>query len=972
MAYFITGGTGFVGTEVTAALLRTSEETIYVLVRAADEETAIHRLRSGWQDLPELRDEIGKRIKPVAGDFMRADLALSQEQIQNLRGCITQIFHIGAETGIQKSREELLAVNRDGTSYMLDFAHAVSRDGSLKRFLYVSTAYTAGLRSGRIMENDPLPDEYATFYEESKALAEKLVMQSGLPYTIARPGMIVGNSVTGRITKFNTIYYVLKLILQEKLPVLPVSAGQKLNIVPVDYVADSIVKLASHPEAEKACFHLTSPQESQPSAGEMMAFVRRWAKENLLLDLSGPVFIPLPMLKKAGLRHNLRTDEKEKNPLSNLTALMVYFYDEHIFDRSETDRLLGRYQPDWRNYAGPMLRYACRYNFLHHSERSVFEQVLFRLKSKTAPISYYDVGENEIAQTTADEMRRKIRLIRSGLRRLGVKKGDRVALTGINSTEYFGLNIAIGLSGAVAVPIYYTTPVEEIDILLEKSGAGWFFVGDRRIMKQITTAIRTVPVIAFSDALKAGEECTAVMTWDTFLKGGKEPLSGLAPEAEKENRAGSTAVCSTETEKKDRAGSTAVCSTETEKKDRAGSTAGRSQEAEKKDGKDQNGRSLAVRIDPEDLAAIHYTSGTTGDPKGVMFHAGQLSWMGQVMTDLISWKDKQEEMRYLSFLPLSHVVEGILASYAPYYMHCPVKYYYLNDFSRLTTALLKVRPTVFFSVPRFYEKLWQQIEENPVGRKYLKAGKGPYRSALGKILRKAVLKKAGLDHCSTLIVGSAPISEELLLKFRELGIEIYNAYGQTEAPLITINRPGDNVIGSIGTPLPDTRVTLLEDGELIVEGPQVCKGYYGLETDTIRGSILKSGDLGSIDEGGHIYLIGRKKEMVVTSYGKNINCPKIEERLKNIPGISEAVLIGERRPYCTALLWPAENADLSGLKEQIEKMNEKLSHPETIRKWTLIDQPLTIPNGELTPNLKVRRNVVQEHFRDVIEKMYET
>ncbi len=908
MAYFITGGTGFVGTEVAAVLLRTSDETIYTLVRAADEEMAVHRLKRIWHDMPGLCSEIGGRIKPIAGDFQQKNLGLSGDQIQSLKGKISRIFHIGAETGIQKSQKELMAVNRDGTSNVISFSRTVDQNGSLERFIFVSTAYTAGRRSGRILESDPLPNDYETYYEESKAMAESLVRRSGLPYTIARPGMIVGNSVTGRIRNFNTIYYVLKLILQGNLHMIPVSEKQKLNLVPVDYVAESIVRLSGHPQAKDACFHLTPPEECKPTAGELAGFVRLWAEKNLGIKLQRLLFIPLPVLQKAGFRHNRRTEEKKKSRLSNLTALMAYFFDDHIFDRSGTDRLLGAYRPDWRKYLEPMLEFACRHNFLHQSERSVFEQVLFRLKSRSAPISYYDVGEKAVTETTADEMRHKIEQIRLGLLHLGVKKGDRVALTGINCTDYFGLDIAIGLCGGVTVPIYYTTPAEEVDLLLKKSGSKWFFVGDRRMMEQIGALTGGIPVIAFSEAMKVPRRSHMDLTWDIFLQGGRE----------------------------------------------------------------RKGPSSAVMPDPEDLATIRYTSGTTGEPKGVMFNLGQLAWMGQVLTALLPWKEKQGEMRYLSFLPLSHVVEGILASYAPYYMHCPVKYYYLNNFNRLQEALPKVRPTVFFSVPRFYEKLWQQIEENPVGQKYLQASEGPVRKMLGVILKKAVLKKAGLDQCSQLIVGSAPVSEELLRNLRELGIEVHNAYGQTEAPLITINRQGDNVIPSIGTALPDTTVTLEEDGELIVEGPQVCLGYYGLETDTIQNGVLRSGDLGSIDENGHVYLIGRKKEMIVTSYGKNINISKIEERLKNISGISEAVLIGERRPYCTALLWAEENADMSCLDERIQEMNRKLSHPETIRKWVLIDKPLTIRDGELTPNLKVRRNVVQEHFQDIIEEMYDS
>ena len=260
------------------------------------------------------------------------------------------------------------------------------------------------------------------------------------------------------------------------------------------------------------------------------------------------------------------------------------------------------------------------------------------------------------------------------------------------------------------------------------------------------------------------------------------------------------------------------------------------------------------------------------------------------------------------------------------------------------------------------------MSTNALGKRWLLAGEGPAKKALGAVLRKAVLKKAGLERCSQLIVGSAPISESLLRQFRALGIEIHNAYGQTEAPLITINRLGDNIIPTIGTPLPDTQVTSLEDGELVVKGPQVALGYYGLETDRIRDGVLLTGDLGVIHENGHITLQGRKKEMIVTAYGKNISIPKIEERLRDIPGVAQAVLIGEKRPYCSALIWL--EGEVPELDEKIRRMNEGLSHPEQVRKFRVISRPLSIREGELTPNLKVKRAAVEVHFAEEIEEMY--
>ncbi len=897
----VTGATGLLGTEVIRALIADDGGPVFALVRGKSEAEALHRLKSFWWEEPDLTRALGGRVRVVCGDITRDDLGLSAEEADALAARVGIVIHTAAETGVQNARKVLRQINVKGTKNVALFARRAAKNGGFERFVHISTAYVAGVRDGRILETDPLTGEYSTYYEESKADSETMVIRSGLPCTICRPGMIIGNTVNGRTRYFNTIYYVMKLMMQGRLPVIPVAADKKLNVIPADYVAQAVVRLAGLKEAENKCFHLTASVDKMPEAGELVDYVCQWARRELNVTINKPVFVPMTFLRRAGALHNRKKNAKQKQQMSNLLALTPYFYDEKVFDRTQTDSLLGADDPEWRSYIDVILDYACRCNFLHNTDRNVFEQALVRQQSKSAPVRYYDVSETGVTETTGEQMRSRILRAATALVRLGVRKGDKVALAGNNCTDYLALDMAIGLAGAVSVPIYYTTPAAEIDLLLSKSGAKWLFAGDRRFMGQIDALTSEVPIIAFSTALEV-ETTRKVMTWDKFL----EDAAVAMPD---------------------------------------------------------------VMVDPEDLATIRYTSGTTGEPKGVMFNAGQLKWMGQVLTALLPWKEKQREMRYLSFLPLSHVVEGILASYAPYYVHCPVKFYYLNDFDKLTEALPKVRPTVFFSVPRFYEKLWQQIEENPNGRRYLAMKDGPARKAFGQVVRRVILKKAGLDCCSQLIVGSAPISAELLQKFRELGIEIHNAYGQTEAPLITINRLGDNVIPTIGTPLPETEVTAAEDGELIVKGPQVCLGYYGLETENISGGVLRSGDLGRIREDGHIDLIGRKKEMIITSYGKNINCPKIEERLKDIPGVSEAVLIGENRPYCTALLW-TERA-VPDMEARIEAMNQGLSHPEQIRRWKIMEQPLSIQAGELTPNLKVRRAVVEAHYKDEIDEFYE-
>lgn len=892
----LTGGTGFLGTEIAERLVRQTQSTIYALVRAGSEEEAAHRLKGAWYHSETLYRAIGSRVFPVCGDFTKSSSLLRGESGARLRESVTLVIHAGAEVGFRKSKQELYRTNYFGTRNMLDAAREMKH---LRRFVHISTAYVAGRRTGLIREDEPVAEAFSSQYEASKAEAETLVRQSGLPFTICRPGMIVGDSRNGWIRSFNTVYYVMKLMLLGQLRFLPILPDTPLNLVTGDYVAECVARAAMSEDAAGKTLHLTCPRDAAPTAKELSEHVRSWAKQNLDVSLPSPVFAPVPALKAAGLRHNEGEDEKKKGLAGNLLTLLPYFYAEQTFDRSKADALCGAYDMDWRAYIDRLLAFACRKNFMRQTGQTVFEQAMVRRASARYPISFYDVSADGVRRVSGQEVNQRVEKVYDALWAWGVRKGDRVALTGINSVDYLTLEQAIGLLGAVSVPIYYTTPAAEASQLLERSGAKWFFIGDRRMMEQLDQLHTDAMIVSFSAGLSVAH--ASAVPWERFL----EKAAGRAP---------------------------------------------------------------AQYPDPEDLATIRYTSGTTGDPKGVTFNYGQLAWMGEVLANILTWKDRNRPLRYLSFLPLSHVVEGILASYAPYYLLSRVDYYYLNEFGSLTDALPKVRPTVFFSVPRFYEKVWDQVAANPVGKRWLAAKQGPSKQALGKVLKSVVLRKAGIDQCRQLIVGSAPVSEALLLHFRELGVEVYNAYGQTEAPLITINRVGDNVIPSIGTPLPDTTVTVEPDGELIVTGPQVTAGYYGLLSENIQNGVLRTGDLGTIDDRGHITLFGRKKDFIVTAYGKNISIPKLEERLKDIPCVSEAVLIGEGRPYCTALLWLEGQAD--DLDAQIEAMNTGLSHPEQIRKYRVIPTPLSIQKGELTPNLKVKRGNVAAHYAAEIEEMY--
>ena len=574
---------------------------------------------------------------------------------------MTLVIHAGAEIGFDKSKAELDKTNVIGTRNMIALAQNLPR---LRRFLHISTAYVAGRKNGRVMEEELPGNRFSSLYEQSKAEAENLLRASGLPWSICRPGMIVGNSKTGWVQYFNTVYYVLKQLLLGKIRLLPIREDTPLNLVPVDMVADAALTVARSDAAKGKTFHLICPEDQAPTAGELCDAVIAWAQKHLSVRLKRPVFLSLPAFKKAGLAYNQKEDSRKKSSLHNLLMLLPYFYADQAFDRSNTDTLCGPYEADWRKYLDTLLTFACRKNFMRQTGQTVFEQAMVRRASRRYLITYYNVTAEGIEAVRGPEVNARIEKIRNALWAWGIRKGDRVALTGINSVDYLALEQAIGLMGAVSVPIYYTTPAAEAETLLQKSGAHWFFVGDRRMLAQLEKMKTEARIVLFSVAQK--ESLPSAMGWEQFLTKSQDPAPMQRP-------------------------------------------------------------------DPEDLATIRYTSGTTGEPKGVTFNFKQLSWMGEVLTNLVSWQDRHRPMRYLSFLPLSHVVEGILASYAPYYLLADVGYYYLDDFGALTDALSKVRPTIFFSVTRFYEKLWEKAVSNPVGRAWQKAPEGMYRQALGRL-----------------------------------------------------------------------------------------------------------------------------------------------------------------------------------------------------------------------------------------------
>ncbi len=425
----------------------------------------------------------------------------------------------------------------------------------------------------------------------------------------------------------------------------------------------------------------------------------------------------------------------------------------------------------------------------------------------------------------------------------------------------------------------------------------------------------------------------------------------------------------------------------------------------------------AARVTPDDLASIVYTSGTTGRPKGAMlthrnFTSNVLAVLPRVSLDASDLG--------LEFLPLCHVFERTVG-YA--YMEVACKKAYCTP-SMVAEVVKDVRPTTFASVPRLYEKIhaaiMAKVESAPPIRKKLfnwavetgrKAahrrlageGLGPALGFQHALADKLVLSKIRLALGGRLkfcLSGGAPLAASLNEFFHSIGIPIQEGYGLTEtSPAIGINgcQPGANRLGSIGRPLENLEVKLAPDGELLVRGPSVFKGYWNKPEATAEvfdeDGFFRTGDIVRIDEDGFIFITDRKKDLIIPAGGKNVAPQPIENELKKSPYIDNAALVGDQKPYIVALLSPdaealaawAEQHGLGGstleellgeprvkalFEETVERVNSELGRFEQIKKFRVLPKPLSIDDGDLTPTMKVKRRVVEQKYAHLIEEMY--
>ena len=428
-----------------------------------------------------------------------------------------------------------------------------------------------------------------------------------------------------------------------------------------------------------------------------------------------------------------------------------------------------------------------------------------------------------------------------------------------------------------------------------------------------------------------------------------------------------------------------------------------------KKGESVNESDVLARMDtvtPDDTSCLIYTSGTTGNPKGV--ELTHKNWTFELDSIEKTFQFYQGE-RYVSWLPLAHVFGQLVDNH--YWMKSALHLYVVNSPLLVVDFAKEIKPHLFIGVPRIYEKIYSNLKAAIDGKAILKIGlKIP---GLSNVFKKKLKEATGFSETRFAISGAAPINPDILTLFQFLGIPLFEGYGMTEnAAGATINYVGNNKIGSVGKAMPGTEMKIAEDGEILIKGDHVMKGYYNNRTataETIIDGWLHTGDVGKIDSEGYVSITGRKKEIYVSSGGKNIAPLVIEETMKSIPLLSQCFLVGDGRKYCSALFTldvgailrdkigvdtneipkdPVEQ--ISMLKEKgyalsdftdskdvfaeiqilVTELNRKFSNPEQLKKFSILPRDFTIDDGELTPTLKIRRKQIRENWSDVIESMY--
>jgi len=540
---------------------------------------------------------------------------------------------------------------------------------------------------------------------------------------------------------------------------------------------------------------------------------------------------------------------------------------------------------------------------------------------------------------------------------LNLDTGEKSAIYSYNRKEWFGCYSAMQLLNCVSVAVYHTSSSSEVEWIVGNSDSKIVFVGhnpndndeeDKMPINRLLAILEkldTVEVVVLMGEDVKAPNNSKIINWEEFIKKGVD-----------------------------------ISDDQVEKRMKS--------------------------IDANDTSSLIYTSGTTGNPKGVeLTHNNfkvELDSVGHVL------KFDQGD-RYVSWLPLAHVFGQLVDNH--YWVRRALHMSIVDSPLNTIDYAKEVQPHLFISVPRIYEKVYSNLKAAIKMKPILKIGlKIP---VLSSVFKKKLREAAGFGSNRFSISGAAPINPEILEFFHFLGIPIYEGYGMTENTAgISINYPGNNKIGSVGKCMPYFDLKISHDGEVLIKGENVMKGYYKNSNSTEKTIIdewLYTGDVGKIDSDGFLFITGRKKEIYVSSSGKNIAPLVIEECMKSIPIVSQCFLVGDNRKYCSALITldmsvilrdnigiepnsipkdPSKQNKLivesgkklsdytnskdvfDNIQGEIEKLNQKFSSPEQIKKFSILPRDFSIDDGELTPTLKIRRKQINENWLETIESLY--
>jgi long-chain acyl-CoA synthetase len=568
----------------------------------------------------------------------------------------------------------------------------------------------------------------------------------------------------------------------------------------------------------------------------------------------------------------------------------------------------------------------------------------------------------QVAGMSSKDVFERIRDLSFGLSALGMSAGDRVALISESRPEWTFSDLAIVTAGAVTVPVYPTLAAAQTRHILNDCGARLAIVSTRQQLDKLQDVRHQLPhlqAVVLMDA-DAATGSPSVVPYDAVVERGHARIVGEWGAA-------------------------------------------------------KQFRDSARAVTPTQLATIIYTSGTTGEPKGVMLSHGNLVSNFRAAAQVL---DVGQEDVALSFLPLSHAFERTVAYV---YLLAGVTLVFAESLETIARDVAAVRPTVLTGVPRVYEKMHARIMEKGQGGSAARAtlfrwainvamargraalrghSTGPLVSMQAPLADRLVFAKirGGVGgRIRYLVSGSAPLPPAIAEFFQGVGLPIIEGYGLTEtAPILTVNPPSAPRVGTVGKAIPGVELRIAADGEILARGPNVMSGYYNkpeATAEVVKDGWFHTGDIGTIDREGYVSITDRKKDLLVTSGGKKIAPQPIEGVLKRSPLVSEAIVLGDRRKFASALIVPdfpalerrlqelgrppASRADLvtrpdvvALYQEITDGLNRELAQFERIKRIAILPQEFSVESGELTPTLKVKRKVVEKRWAKEIERLY--